>query len=57
MGVRPGVKLAVSEKVDVIGKLGYLGYKKNDEKFDGGKSAFGLNIDNTDIEVGVNFNF
>ncbi|WP_288057392.1 porin family protein [Xylanibacter rodentium] len=57
VGVRPGVKLAVSEKVDVIGKLGYLGYKKNDEKFDGGKSAFGLNIDNTDIEVGVNFNF
>lgn len=56
IGVRPGVKLAVSEKVDVIGKLGYLGYAAANEKAGKG-SAFGLNINNTDIEFGVNFNF
>lgn len=56
VGVRPGVKLAVSEKVDVIGKLGYLGYKAANEKAGKGNS-FALSIDNTDIELGVNFNF
>ena len=56
IGVRPGVKLAVSEKVDVIGNLGYLGYAAANEKAGKG-SAFGLNINNTDIEFGVNFNF
>lgn len=56
IGVRPGVKLAVSEKVDLIAKLGYLGYTKADDKAGGG-SAFGLAINNTNLEFGVNFNF
>lgn len=56
IGVRPGVKFAASEKVDVIAKLGYLGYSKDNDDLGGG-SAFGLNIDNTNLELGVFFNF
>ena len=57
IGVRPGVKIAASNKVDVIAKLGYLGYKKYNDDWNGGGSAFGLNIDNTNLELGVFFNF
>jgi hypothetical protein len=56
IGVRPGVSFAVSQKVSVVGKLGYLGYKKNSNELGGG-SAFGLNVDNTNLELGVFYNF
>lgn len=56
VGLRPGVSFAVSEKVNVIAKTGYLGYsKKNDDL--GGGSKLGLNIDNTDLSLGVLYNF
>lgn len=57
IGVRPGVKFAASEKVDVIAKLGYLGYEKYNDDWNGGASNLGLNIDNTNLELGVFFNF
>mgnify|MGYP002471545657 CR=1 FL=1 len=56
IGVRPGIKLAASKKVDVIAKLGYLGYSKDNDDLGGG-SAFGLNVNNTNLEFGVFFNF
>ncbi len=56
IGIRPGVSFAASEKVSVIAKLGYLGYSKDNDEA-GGASAFGLNIDNTNLELGVFFNF
>lgn len=56
LGVRPGVKLAASEKVDLVAKLGYLGYQFGNDKH-GKDSQFGLGIDNTDISFGVYYNF
>ncbi len=56
IGVRPGVSFAVSNKVSVVSKLGYLGYSKDDNKA-GGASKFGLNADNTNLELGVFYNF
>ncbi|GAY27907.1 porin family protein [Prevotella sp. MGM1] len=56
IGLRPGIKFAVSDKIDVVAKTGYLGYIKNNDDLGGG-SAFGLNIDNTDLSLGVLFNF
>jgi hypothetical protein len=57
IGVRPGVSFAISEKVSVVSKLGYLGYKKYNDDLGGG-SAFGLNTDNnTNLELGVFYNF
>ena len=56
IGVRPGVKIAASEKVDLVAKLGYLGYQFANEKAGEG-SKFGLGIDNTNISFGVFYNF
>lgn len=56
IGVRPGVNFAVSEKVGVVAKLGYIGYTKNNDDLGGG-SAFGINADNTNLELGVFYNF
>lgn len=56
VGLRPGVKFAVSDKVDVVARTGYLGYSKDNEDRGGG-SKFGLNIDNTNLLLGVFFNF
>ena len=59
VGVRPGVKLAASEKVDVIAKLGYIGWQGANKDADAyfAKSSFGVNIDNTNLELGVLYNF
>lgn len=60
VGFRPGVKIAASEKVDLVAKLGYLGYKSaNDDAQHAGyaKEQIGFNIDNTSLEFGVFFNF
>ena len=60
VGVRPGVKFAASEKVDVVAKLGYLGWKggNKDAQANGyAKSAFGINANNTNLELGILYNF
>ena len=56
LGFRPGVKLAASEKVDLIAKLGYFGYTKDDDDL-GGAEKIGLRIDNSDLSIGVLYNF
>lgn len=56
IGVRPGVNFAVNEKVGVVAKLGYIGYTKNNDDLGGG-SNFGINADNTNLELGIFFNF
>ena len=60
VGVRPGVKFAASEKVDVVAKLGYLGWKggNKDAQANGyAKSAFGINANNANLELGILYNF
>ena len=60
VGVRPGVKFAASEKVDVVAKLGYLGWKggNKDAQANGyAKSAFGINANSTNLELGILYNF
>lgn len=56
IGFRPGVSFSISEKVSAIAKLGYLGYSKDNDEAGGGEN-FGLNIDNSNLELGVFFNF
>lgn len=56
IGVRPGVAFAVSEKVGLVGHLGYIGYQK-DSKSLGDNSRFGVGVDNTNLTVGVYYNF
>lgn len=56
IGVRPGVSLKASDKVSLVAILGNLGYSKASDELGGG-SNFGINADNTDISLGVYYNF
>lgn len=57
IGVRPGVSLKASDKVSLVAILGNLGYSKYSDEVFGGGSNFGINADNTDISLGVYYNF
>ena len=56
IGIRPGVKLSASEKVDFVAQLGYLGYTWASEKAGKG-NEFAFGVDNTAISFGVYYNF
>ncbi len=61
IGIKPGVKLSASEKVDFVATLGALGYAWSSKKaYEGGyapKSVFNIGVDNTVINFGVYYNF
>lgn len=59
LGFRPGVKIAASNKVDLVAKLGFLGYQSANEDaqasgFD--KDKIGLSVNGTALEFGLYFN-
>lgn len=59
VGFRPGIKIAASNKVDLVAKLGYLGYQSANEDaqaYGFSKDKFGLNVNGTSLEFGVFFN-
>lgn len=56
VGVRPGVAINVAKNVALLGKFGFLGYqysKVGDTK----TNSYGLDLDLTQIQLGVNFVF
>ncbi len=56
IGIKPGVKLSASEKVDFVAQLGMLGYSWK-SKNAGKGNMFGIGVDNTTIKFGVYYNF
>lgn len=52
IGVRPGVKVALSDDVCLVSTIGNLGYKSVKDT----SSEFGFNVDNA-INFGIYFNF
>jgi hypothetical protein len=56
VSLNPGLSVALSERVSLVGKTGLLGYSKNSDKLGGG-SSFGIGVDNTDISLGVYYHF
>lgn len=55
-GLRPGVRLNVSDNVALTGKFGFLGYQY--EKYGGRKTnTFGFDFDLTQVQLGVNIVF
>lgn len=59
-GFRPGVKIALSDKVSLVAKTGLIGAQfANDKAQDLGydKTSFGIGVNNTDISLGVYYNF
>ncbi len=61
VGFRPGVKIAASNKVDLVAKLGYLGYQTANEDaqaqgYGFEKDKFGFGVSGTKLEFGIYFN-
>ena len=54
IGIRPGIKIDLTEHVALIARLGYFGYKH-----EGGPdiSSFGIGIDNNNISFGGYYTF
>ena len=52
VGVRPGVKVALSDDICLVSTLGNLGYKTVKDSY----NQFGFNLDNA-INFGIYFNF
>jgi hypothetical protein len=53
IGVRPGIKYAVNEKLSFVAKLGWLGYKNVKDV----ESNFGFNASGAAISFGAYWNF
>jgi len=52
IGVRPGVKFAVSPKVTLVATTGYLGYVAA-----GDDNAFGFNVNGSNLNLGFYYSF
>lgn len=54
VGVKPGIALSLTEKINVITHIGFLGYRQD---FCGLESGYGLKLNTEDISIGLIFNF
>lgn len=58
IGIRPVVTFNVSKHVQLVSKIGFLGYKSFDPKSNGEKShAWGLDMDGNNIQFGIYYKF
>ena len=58
VGVCPGIALKASEKISLVAHIGFAGFETYSPKGDGDSSnAFGINFDNSNIMLGVYYNF
>lgn len=59
VGIKPGVAVALTDKVSFVSHLGFLGYTSSKPDYDNAKAtnAFGLNIDATNLDFGFYYNF
>ena len=53
IGVRPGVKVALSDKVCLVSHLGYFGYETVEDTY----NKFGFGVDNNTIDFGLYWAF
>ena len=58
IAIRPGVSFQVNEKINLLAKIGSLGYMQAKEKESDAKiTRFGLDCDSYNILLGMTFNF
>lgn len=58
VGVQPGVKVALTKKVDFIAHMGFLGYQDADDSYNAyGEDGFGFNFNSTNLNFGLVYNF
>lgn len=56
IGIKPGVKVTLSKHVSFISKIGFLGYQQYGEGSAKVKQ-FGLNLNATNVQFGINYKF
>lgn len=56
IGIKPGLKVNLSDHVAFVTKVGFLGYKQAGDGAAKVKS-FGFDLDGTNIQFGVNYKF
>ena len=61
VGLRPGVKFAASDKIDLVARLGYLGYRTANEDaqalgYGFEKDYFGFNVNGNALEFSIYYN-
>lgn len=54
IGLKPGLKLNLSDHVSFVTKVGFLGYQKNDAT---DVQKWGVDVDATNVLFGVNYKF
>lgn len=54
VGFRPGLAVALSSKLSLVTKVGYLGYQKNDLD---NSDRFGFGVNNENLTFGLYYNF
>lgn len=59
LGVTPGLSIDLNDKINFVTKVGWLGYKSSKLDADGAKASsdFGLNLDGTNLQFAVLYNF
>ena len=61
IGFKPGVKLAITDKLSLVAKLGFFGYKRFEAAEDYNEAfsydSFGLSIDGDALSFGLYWNF
>lgn len=54
VGLKPGLKLNLSDHVSFVTKVGFFGYQKNDFS---NVQKWGMDVDATNVTFGVNYKF
>ncbi len=55
IGIKPGLKVAVCDKLDFVAHCGFLGYQ--DSEVVGKQSGFGFNVSGKNLTFGLLYNF
>lgn len=59
IGIKPGVKVSLTKKIDFLATMGFLGYRDNDDAAETpfGEKGFGFKLSSNDLNFGLIYNF
>lgn len=57
IGIKPGVKVDLTDKLSFIAHAGFFGYRESDDYEIFGKNGFGLDVDGNALQFGLYYNF
>lgn len=66
VGIRPGVKVSLTDELDFVAHCGFLGYRNADDHYDVvsdrgyssfGQDGFGFDVDGNSLTFGLYYNF